>query len=219
CEAVFHTCRPDPLLRLDRDRVASPRANQQVKRIVTVGRLVPSKGIDVLLRAMRKVKARNPAWSLELSVIGKGRLQGELTQLARELGLADHVRFLGYLPQDEAYPHLAAADVLALPFRSDPGPVVIPEGLGLGVPIIACAVDGIAELVKAGDAVRLVPPDDHDSLADALNEVLDNPALAERMSRDGRRLYEEKFRLEYWVQNVQAWLEHSVCGASLGKNA
>jgi glycosyltransferase involved in cell wall biosynthesis len=159
---------------------------------------------------MRKLLDRNPTWAIKLTQIGDGPSKNNLQQLAKDLGLAAQVHFMGFLPQAEAFPHLAAADVLALPIRSDPGPGVIPEGLGLGVPVIASAIGGIADLFQCTEAVRLVPVDDPQAFADALEEVLSNPGLAKRMATAGRKLFEEKFHLDHWVRDVQSWLECTV---------
>jgi glycosyltransferase involved in cell wall biosynthesis len=159
---------------------------------------------------MRYLQDRNPTWTIELNQIGEGPSQNNLQQLAKELGLAPQVHFMGFLPQAEAFPHLAAADVLALPIRFDPGPGVIAEGLGLGVPVIASATGGIAELFQCTEAVRLVPVDDPQAFADALEEVLSNPGLAKCMSTAGRKLFEEKFHLDHWVRDVQSWLEGTI---------
>jgi len=207
CNFVFHTCRPDPR-RLIVGTV--PRRKPNVKHIVNLGRLYPSKGVDTLLHALRTLQDRNPTWPIKLTQIGSGPSLNQLQQLAKDLNLGPQVEFVGHLPQAEAFSRLAVADVLALPIRSDPGPGAIPEGLGLGIPVIACAVGGIAELFQSTEAVRLVPVDDTHAFADALEEILRDPELAKRMSKAARKLFEEKFHLDHWVRDVHSWLECSV---------
>jgi glycosyltransferase involved in cell wall biosynthesis len=207
CKTVFHTCRPDPR------RVVTElpkKHDAHIKQIINLGRLVPSKGVDTLLHAMKLVKDRNPQWTIHLTHVGDGPALPQLQQLAADLGLTEQVHFLGFMPQQKAFPQAIAADVMALPIRSDPGPGVIPEGLGLGIPVITCAVGGIGELVRGTEAVKLIPSDDPEALAAALQEVLSNPELAKRMSIAGRELFEKKFHLDHWVNSVKTWMEKQV---------
>jgi glycosyltransferase involved in cell wall biosynthesis len=206
CAAVFHTCRPDPRKIIH----GQPIERSSTRRIVFLGRIVPSKGIDVLLRAVRTLCDREPAWDVELELIGDGTIEREMKALASDLGIGDRVKFLGYLPQKQALARLAAGRVLAVPTRSDPGPGVIPEGLGLGIPVVACAAGGIAELLRHEPAVKMIPVDDVTALADALHAILADETLADRMSREGRELFERKFLLAHWVRDVKHWLEEII---------
>lgn len=203
CRAVFPTCRPDP-----RRHLPSPLPPQPAPgwHIACLGRLTPSKGIDTLLHALRLLQHRHPEAPLRLSLIGDGPARAALTALTRQLGLAPLVTFHGVQPQSTAFPLLQQTHVMALPIRTDPGPGVIPEALGLGLPVITCAVGGIAELFAEEPAVRLINPNDPAALADALEAVLSDPSLAATMAAEARRLFEIRFHLDHWVKAVHSWL-------------
>lgn len=206
---VFHTCRSDPLLLLD----ATPSPDPDVRRIACLGRVVPSKGIDVLLRALRRIHDREPAWPIALDVVGDGTAKGELASLARALGVDRFVTWHGKLAPRDAFRVLAAAHVMALPIRSDPGPGVVPEGLGLGLPLVVSRIGGMADLLADVDGALLFTVDDDGELAAHLHAILADPALRARLSAAARHAYLDRFRLEAWVTRVVTWLEATVVPA------
>lgn len=152
-------------------------------RIGYVGRLQPEKGVDVLLRALAGLleHPRRPT----LTVVGDGPCRADLLQLALRLGLSDTVRFVGYL--DDPVPVLSRLDVLAVPSRTDGTPIVVLEGQGAGVPVVASATGGIPDRIQPGVDGLLVPPGDPAALAAALARLLDDAAMARRLQVGGRR--------------------------------
>jgi glycosyltransferase involved in cell wall biosynthesis len=152
-----------------------------------VGRLVPIKGYDLLVRAAGRLPpARRPA----LLVLGDGAEREPLLRLAAGRGV--DLRLPGAVPLEEVAAHLGAADVFAHPARVLPGgrtegmPVAVGEAIAAGLPVVAAACGGLCEL--AGTAgVRLVPPDDVGALARALEVALDlrhPPDLRTPLRRD-----------------------------------
>lgn len=160
-------------------------------RIVSVGRLVPKKGFDTLVRACGELNRRGIAF--ELVVLGGGELHQELLTLAHEQGISDRVSLLGSRPQREVVEQLAEAEVFAL------SPMVLPDGdrdgipnvlleaMAVGVPVVATAVSGIPEVVTDGTTGRLVPSQRPDLLADALAELLTDSGARTRIGEAGRR--------------------------------
>lgn len=146
------------------------------------GRLTPVKGPHILLRAAASLVAGHSAVTVVLA--GEGPLRGELEGQVHELGLAERVRFLGAAP--DIRPLLAAADAWAIPSLAEGGGIVALEAMAAGVPLVASAVGGITESVVDGDSGLLAPPGDPAALADALQRVLADPALASRLSAGGR---------------------------------
>ncbi|MCT0225912.1 glycosyltransferase family 4 protein [Synechococcus sp. CS-1328] len=145
-------------------------------RLLFVGTLSPVKGVDVLVEACARL--RRQAQSYELSLLGSGTdLQVEqLRRKVEDLGLQAQVRFLGPRPRSRLAPFLRSAHVLVVPSRSDPLPTVVLEAMLAGVPVIGSAVGGIPFLLDGGSCGALVPPEDSESLAQALADLARSPA-------------------------------------------
>lgn len=142
--------------------------------ILWVGRMVPVKGLDVLLDAWPSVKT--PSQRPLLLLIGEGEERAALTQRAREW--PGEVRFVGPVAQSELPDWYRAADVVVLPSRSEGIPNVLLEGLACGTSFVASDVGAVAELLEP--ASRVVPPDDPVALAAALSESLQAPPMSRR---------------------------------------
>jgi N-acetyl-alpha-D-glucosaminyl L-malate synthase BshA len=149
------------------------------KRVVFIGSLVKQKGVDVLLRAFKKVAARHG--DAELLIVGDGRERRSLEKLSRELGIK--ARFLGSLRDvDEG---LAGSAVLVLPSRKEGFGLVILEAMRSGIPVVATRVGGIPEIVKDGKNGLLVEKEDPSALAEAIIKVLEDEALRSRLISEG----------------------------------
>lgn len=140
--------------------------------LLFVGNLVPVKALDVLLRACAEPPLRETAF--RLLVVGQGPLRSSLEQLARQLGIADRVRFVGPLPQTDLPRWYRAADVFVLPSHSEGVPNVLLEASACGTPWVASRVGGIPEIAHLGIS-RLVTPNTPTELARALHEALTPP--------------------------------------------
>jgi glycosyltransferase involved in cell wall biosynthesis len=155
--------------------------------VLFVGHLFPVKAVDVLLRAWGlRARRGSLAPDEQLVVVGEGGERARLERLAREEGVAAHVRFLGPLPQERVADWLAVADLLCLPSHSEGSPNVVVEALASGVPVVATRVGGVPDLVSDGVNGMLVPPADPAALADALDaargRAWDAAAIAETVA-------------------------------------
>jgi len=150
----------------------------------TVGRLAEVKRQDVLIRAFARLLPDFPAARLVL--VGDGPLRAELEGLAGSLDLGGAVLFAGYRPDPERY--LATMDVFALPSRAEAMPLVIPEAMAAGLPVVASRVGGIPELIVDGKTGLLVEPGDVAGLAARLRHLLADPQRAGELGRAGRAL-------------------------------
>ena len=165
--------------------------------LLCVARLVPKKGVDLLVGATARLVERHP--DLVGDVIGDGPLRPEQTALADSLGQAGRVRFHGPATAAEVQAALARCRAFVLPCRIDADgdrdgmPTVLVEALARAVPVVSTDVVGIGELVVDGETGLLVPPEDVDALAAALDRVLAEPALAARLGLAGRRLVHERY--------------------------
>lgn len=158
--------------------------------LLSVSRHDPRKGIDVLLRALARLKERRVPF--RACLVGEGRLLETNRRFAASLGLGSEVSLPGLVP--DVLPYLGRADVFVLPSREEQsGSISLLEALQAGRPAVASACDGIPEDVTDGTDALLVPPDDAPALADALERVLGDPALRARLARAARATFENRF--------------------------
>jgi glycosyltransferase involved in cell wall biosynthesis len=146
---------------------------ETAKVLVSVGSLVPVKGIDTLLEAMSRLTARQH--DVKLYLVGDGSSRGALEALAARLGLQSVVRFVGSVEQSALPDWYRAADLTVLASRSEGVPNVLRESLACGTPFVATRVGGVSE-IAAGMSSRLVPAEDPGALADAISRALAEPA-------------------------------------------
>jgi len=164
----------------------------------TVGRLHVQKGHRYLIEAAREVLAAVPE-ALFLFV-GYGPERTRLERLARRLGVADRVRFLGYIR--DVKPVLAALDVFVLPSLWEGMSNAVLEAMAAGLPVVATAVDGSIEQVADGETGLLVPPADAGALARALVRLYRDRSLSDRMGRRGRERVEQEFSLRRTIEET-----------------
>ena len=180
---------PERLLRVvpNFDEPALHReAAPEGETILSVGALTRTKGVHVLLEAFAILAPRRPAARLRFA--GQGFLRETLEARARELGVADRVEFLGYVPHERVPDLYAKARVAAfVPVAEEAFGRALFEAWGAGVPLVASRISAPGELVQDGVTGLLVPPDDPAALADALERVLADPALAARLAEGGRK--------------------------------
>lgn len=167
-------------------------------RIVSVARLEAPKDPVTLLRALETI--RSQPWELDL--VGDGPLETELRRLAASMGIADRVRFLGYVREPAEV--LARAQLFVLSSRSEGFPRSVLEAMRAGLPVVASAVGGIPEAVTDGIEGLLVPRGDPRALAAALSALLTGAERRKQMALRARRTYEERFRFERMADETEA---------------
>ena len=143
-----------------RRRIGGPL---QGPRLVTVGNLVPVKGHALLLEALSGL----PGWHLD--VVGRGPLEGALRAQALALGLAERVRFVGAVAQEELPWHFAAADLSVLASEREGWPNVLLESMACGTPVVAARVGGVPEIVRESCAGVMFEPRTAAALRDAID--------------------------------------------------
>jgi glycosyltransferase involved in cell wall biosynthesis len=178
-------------------------------RLLGVARLVPKKGIEVLLAALA---ALPPELHWRYEHVGGGPLRDALTALAGRLGLADRIAWRGALPHDRVVDAYRAADLFVLASRIAPDgdrdglPNVLLEAGALELPVVASRVGAVPELIEDGVNGRLVPPDDPAALAEALATLMRDPTARLRCGRAGRRRVLEQFAMEPGIDRLAARL-------------
>jgi glycosyltransferase involved in cell wall biosynthesis len=156
---------------------------------VVLARLEPQKGHGVLLQAWSAVQKRFS--NARLVCVGDGSLTFQLKSQAQRLGIAESVRFVGY--QSNTPEWLALADFTILPSFYEGLPLVAIESLASARAVVATAVDGTTEVVRHGKTGLTVPPGEPVSLANAICQIIGDPAMRISMGSAGRRLVEVQF--------------------------
>ncbi len=180
----------DARLPLVRCSVALPQDVQpDARELVTVARLIPKKGIDLLLRAFAGAQALSD-WNLR--VLGDGDERIALERLASALQVADRVHFAGARPHAECLAAIRDAGIVALPCRTatngdkDGIPVVLMEAMAAARAVIAGDLPAIRELIEDGRTGLLVAPDNAASLGEALEQLVGDPSLRSRLGAAAR---------------------------------
>ncbi len=171
-----------------RDRAGIPA---DAPLLVLAGRVEWEKGGDVAVRALPDVRRRND--DVRLVLAGSGSQRPSLADLAAEYGVAEAVHFAGHLDEGELAALLAAADVALVPSSYEPFGMVALEASASGTPVIAGAAGGLPEVVTSGETGLLVPPRDPFALADAIVQLLDNPAYGARLVGAAQREIARRF--------------------------
>ncbi|MEI6985419.1 MAG: glycosyltransferase family 4 protein [Rhodospirillaceae bacterium] len=147
--------------------------------IIAAGRMTAQKGFDLLLEAFSRVAADHPTWSL--IILGDGEQRAALTNRANAPDLAGRVLLPGVVDDPAAV--MRGADLFMLPSRFEGFPNVLCEAMACGLPVIAADCDsGPRDIVTDGVDGLLIPPDDIDALAAALDRLLADAALREKLA-------------------------------------
>ncbi|MDP9296473.1 MAG: glycosyltransferase, partial [Actinomycetota bacterium] len=178
-------------------------------RVVFVGRLVAAKGVSVLLAATERLRTRGA----HLIYVGDGPERATLERDAREHGLEDRVHVTGFVPHDRVPSFLLSADVLVLPsLYEEMGSIQI-EAMEAEVPIVASRTGGIVDVIRDGENGLLVEPGAVSQLSEAIDRVLEDRRLANRLRLAGR-MWAANFHWDALAQRVL-----DVYGSVLGSDA
>jgi len=174
--------------------------------VLAVGRLDFQKGFDLLLESHARLRRRGMEYRLVIT--GEGPERRSLEMKATELGVADSVIFAGFVRNP--YPLMRTARVFVLPSRFEGLPMVLLEALALGVPVVAtdCAT-GPREVLMDGRLGRLVPPEDPEALAEAIEETI-REGVGDEGVRRGRMRRALDFAPERIVPQWEALLRQQV---------
>ncbi len=151
----------------------------RMHRILFLGRICASKGVNELLDAVGNLHAEWPDLELELGGIFETRTEADLALKSRVESAPDYVRHLGWITGEAKEKALNECGILALPSYYEGFPVTIPEAMAHGSIAVASAVGGIPEIIDDGVTGLLVAPHDADDLTLKINGILQDPAKAE----------------------------------------
>jgi glycosyltransferase involved in cell wall biosynthesis len=189
----------------------SPLARRaEPNRILSIGRLVPKKGFDGLIEALRILAQRRVDFTCD--IIGDGPLRGALESAAQRAGLAGRVSFQGARLQDDVVDAYRRASLFVLaPVMTEDGdrdgiPNVLVEAMACGLPVVSTRLSGIPELIEDGVEGLLVAPNDPKALATAVERLLKHATLARALGVAGRRKVETSFDMTRNTRRLAACL-------------
>jgi glycosyltransferase involved in cell wall biosynthesis len=163
----------------------APRRPRGGPVVLCVARMYPRKRIGDLLLAADILRARVPG--LQVRVVGRGPEWPALSRLHAELGLGDSVALLGDLTRERLAEEYVNATVFCLPSVQEGFGIVFLEAMAAELPVVACRVAAIPEVVQDGVTGLLTAPRSPGELAAAVERLIADPALARGMGREGRR--------------------------------
>ena len=170
-----------------------PGETNSNETVLSVGNLIPIKGHATLLRAVAAVAKDRPALTLE---------KDHLQTLARELGIADGVKFLGRESRRQVADAMRRCAIFALPSRYEGLGCVYLEAMACERPVIACAGQGIAEIIRNSQNGILIDPDNAEQLASSLSMLLADPNYRRAMGTAGRRTVLAGLTLEHQARRL-----------------
>ena len=187
-------------------------------RILSVGRLVPFKGFEILLEACAELDMRN--FDFRCQIVGDGPLREQLESMIGRLKLRNRVELCGSLSQADVFSKLRGCDIFALASvvdsegASDVFPTVIMEAMACARPVVSTRLAGIPESVVEDVTGLLVPPGDWEELALALDKLVRDPALRERLGDAGRERMENEFDVTRTVEPLHELFSAAISASS-----
>ncbi|MGL5805404.1 MAG: glycosyltransferase family 4 protein [Xenococcaceae cyanobacterium] len=167
----------------------------------TVGRLVFQKGMDTLIQAAALVLQQRP--EIRFVIAGDGELRQELEQLTQKLGIADRVKFLGFITEiEEVMSLIASLDLFVLSTRFEGLGLVYLEAMALQRPVVGSRISPVTEVVKDGETGLLANVDDPEDFATAMLKLLDNPQLRQQMGTAGPNHVESEYSWQKVLERV-----------------
>jgi teichuronic acid biosynthesis glycosyltransferase TuaC len=170
--------------------------------ILSVGNLIPIKGHDLLLRSVAAIAPRHP--KVHCRIIGDGSERSRLQQLARELRIEDRIHFLGRRPRLEAAAAMRDCTLFALPSWYEGLGCVYLEAMSAERPTIACRGQGIEEVIRHGENGWLIQPKNLDDLTNALQMLLSDRPLGDKLGGNGRQTVLQGYTLAHQATRLSA---------------
>jgi glycosyltransferase involved in cell wall biosynthesis len=174
---------------VDLDQFAPQARAWDPPLLLSAGRAVYQKGLDLGLRALAGLKDLPWRWL----IAGDGPQMDALQALARELEIADRVTFLGWQAREDLVKKYHAANLFLFPSRHEGMPNAVLEAMASGMPVVATRIAGNEELVLDGETGLLVPPENVDALREALRCILVDANMREKMGSASRRYVADNY--------------------------
>lgn len=169
--------------------------------VLTTSRLVHKNGVDILIKAIAKIKETRP--NIKLLIIGDGPDLTKLQQITKKLRLENNVLFLGQIPQKDLPIYFRVADVFVRASRSEGLGISFLEAMAAGVPVVGTPVGGIIDFLSNGHTGLLANPEDPDSLAEKINYVLGHQDIRNNVVKNASALIEKHYSWDIVSQKMK----------------
>lgn len=182
--------------------------------VLTVAKLYPRKGLDVLLRAIHVLKSSHCQY--RFAIVGDGPEESRLKSMAAELGIDSMVLFLGDIKNDIVPALFKQCAFFALSSRVEPFGIVLLEAMTFGKAIVATTAGGIPEFIRDGHNGLLVAVEDSRALADSIDRLIRDKDLRERIGENGRMVVEEQYDYDKLVVRYEELFKEQIRRANAG---
>ncbi len=192
-------------LTIDTEKYIRKPQGTRTGKILYVGSLIGRKGVDLLLKALTKLKS-----DFELYLAGSGEEKNSLEKMANELRIGEKVHFLGQLKREELLEYYQTCDLFVLPTREDCFALVILEAICAGLPVICSKyADGAYDLIEEGKNGFIIDPFDEQELSDCIEKILTDHDFRETMQKKSVEII-RKFSFENVAKGYMQAIEESL---------
>jgi glycosyltransferase involved in cell wall biosynthesis len=179
-----------------------PKPVPQTRQILYVGQLVHGKGVDLLLQALRQVKCEFTA-----TIVGTGNAKDSLEALNQKLGLANRVKFRGWVSNDQLSAFYSAVKVVVVPSRwPEPFGMIGLEAMRHGRPVVAFSVGGISDWLHHNYTGILVPEQDTEAMAHGIEQILTRDEFATRLGNNAYDRFTTHYAFEDYLTRLETLL-------------
>lgn len=194
---------------ISRQHNTADSAHTKIK-IVTVSRLIHEKGLFVGLEAIAQLIKDKHTMNIEYQIAGDGPLRKELDQFAEQLGIREHVRFLGIQSQGSIITLLSHSDIFFLPSLAEALPVVLMEAQAAELPVVATNVGSVNQVVINGETGFIVPHQNAQAMAEKLAYLVEHPELWPKMGSRGRQFIQESYDVDILNKKLEKHLKELI---------
>ena len=167
--------------------------------ITIVGRLDPIKGHEVLISALSKLTNSNLLYTC--LIVGDGELMPSLRKLTKDLGVSEHVRFLGF--RNDISEILSITDIMVISSYSEGCPLTLLEGMAAGKAIVSTAVGGIPEMLEDGETAIMIESGDSKAMSSALEILIKNKVLRTKLGAQAKQACEENYLITHTISHFK----------------
>ena len=182
-QVIYNPCDINKIKKLSMEKVEYPWFNEKMPIIITMGRLIESKGHGKLIQTFAEIKKQIPS---RLVIIGEGNLRKQLERLTVKFGVEKDIAFLGW--QENPYKYMSKSNLFVLSSNSESFGIVLVEAMACGVPVVSFDCEsGPREILDNGEYGILVPVGDIEGLSEAVINILKNNDLREKIIQRAKK--------------------------------
>ena len=182
-QIIYNPCDINKIKKLSMEKVEYPWFSEKIPIIITIGRLIESKGHGKLLQAFAKIKKQIPS---KLVIIGEGNLRKQLERLTVKFEVEKDIAFLGW--QENPYKYISKSNIFVLSSNSESFGLVVVEAMVCGIPVVSFDCEsGPREILDNGEYGILVPVGDIEGLSEAVINILKNNDLREKIIQKAKK--------------------------------